>query len=110
MRKIDERVTTRIFQSYIHKHCETVPLEELCEAFNLSIKDDGDVLFELLAEHLWYSDKPKAFSNKFAWNVDAAGFQLISDYAHAKQECLSTFQNYYKAGYIKSKKAEKEKK
>lgn len=108
MRKIDKRKTTAIFKSYLEGNCKTIPLEDLCEAFELSIKDDGDVIFEILDNHFWYSDKPQSTSNKFAWHVDKEGFHILSDYALAKQECLSTFQNLYKSGYIKSKQLREE--
>ena len=109
MKRIDKRKTTAILKSYLEGLCETVPLEDLCEVFELSIKEDGDVLFEILSECLWYSDKPQQNPNKFAWHVDKEGFHILSEYACAKQECLSTFQNLYMKGYIKSTQSKKEK-
>ena len=110
MRRIDERKTAAVLKSYLEEVCKTVPLENLCEVFELSIKDDGDVIFEILSECLWYSDKPQQNPNKFVWHVDEEGFYILSDYAHAKQECLSTFQDLYMKGYIKSKQSKEEKK
>lgn len=109
MRMIDIMKTTTISRMYHDDPDKTVPLEDLCEALELSIKDDSEVIFKILDSHLCYSDKPQFPSNKFAWHVDKEGFRILSDYAYAKQECLSTFQDYYKAGYIKSKKPRKEK-
>ena len=108
MKRIDKRKTTAILKSYLEGLCETVPLEDLCEVFELSIKEDGDVLFEILGECLWYSDKPQQNPNKFAWHVDEIGFYVLSDYAHAKQECLSTFQDLYLKGYINQSGRKKE--
>lgn len=111
MKKIDSEKTQALFDSLssIHKS-ETIPLEELCDAFGLSIKDDGDVLFSILAENLCYSDKPQPISTKFAWYVDKEGCRILANYAVAKQECLSTFQELYRKGYIKSKQPGKENK
>ena len=109
MRKIEEQKTRALFESYSNvSQGKTMPLEELCEAFNLTIKDDGDVLFSILDKHLWFSDEPQPTPVKFAWRVDKEGFRIIGDYAFAKQECLSTFQKLYRQGYIKSKKSGKE--
>lgn len=108
MKRIDKRKTDAILKSYRKGLCKTVPLEDLCEAFELSIKEDGDVLFEILGERLWYSDKPQQNPNKFAWHVDEIGFYVLSDYAHAKQECLSTFQDLYLKGYINQSGRKKE--
>ena len=106
MRMIDIAKTSAILKSYLNEPDKTVPLEDLCEAFELSIKDDSEVIFKILDEHLFYSDKPQPCPTKFAWHVDKEGFHILGDYAKAKQECLSTFQNLYLAGYIKSKKSE----
>lgn len=104
MRKIDEHQAQTIFESYsLDTSKKTMPLEELCDAFGLSIKDDGDVIFSILAEHLCYSDKPQPVSTKFAWYVDKEGCRILGNYAFAKQECLSTFQELYRKGYIRSK-------
>ncbi len=108
MKRIDKFKTTAILKSYLDGLCETLPLEDLCEEFDLSIKEDGDVIFEILSECLWFSDKLQQNPNKFAWYVDQEGFYILSDYAHAKQECLSTFQDLYMKGYIKSKQSKKE--
>ena len=107
MKRIDIIKTTAIFRLYLTDPHKTVPLEDLCEAFELSIKDDSEVIFKILNEHLFYSDKPQSASNKFAWHVDKEGFHILGDYAKAKQECLSTFQNLYLAGYIKSTQPKK---
>ena len=110
MRKIEEQRTRALLESYSSvKHGKTMPLEELCEAFHLSIKEDGDVLFSILDKHLWFSDEPQPTSGKFAWRVDKEGFRIIGDYAFAKQECLSTFQKLYRQEHIKSKKPEENK-
>ena len=104
MRKIDKHQAQTIFESYsVDTSKKTIPLEELCDAFGLSIKDDGDVIFSILAEHLCYSDKPQPVSTKFAWYVKKEGFRILGNYAFAKQECLSTFQELYRKGYIRSK-------
>ena len=109
MKRINTKKTAGILSSYLKGHCKTLPLEDLCEVLELLIKEDGDVIFALLEHHLSYSDIPQPASNKFAWHVDEEGFHILSDYARAKQECLSTFQNLYMKGYIKSTQSKKEK-
>ena len=109
MRKIDKQKTQTLFESYsLDTSKNTIPLEDLCDAFDLSIKDDGDVIFSILAEHLCYSDKLQPASKKFAWHVNKEGFRILGAYAFAKQECLSTFQELYRKGYIKSKQPSEE--
>ena len=100
MRMIDIAKTSAILKSYLNEPDKTVPLEDLCEAFVLSIKDDSEVIFKIVDEHLFYSDKPQPCPTKFAWYVDKAGFYILASYAKAKQECLSTFQKMYLKGYF----------
>lgn len=103
MRMIDIMKTTTISRMYHDDPNKTIPLEDLCEALELSIKDDSEVIFTILDSYLYYSNQPQFPSNKFAWHVDREGFRILANYAFAKQECLSTFQELYRKGYIKSK-------
>ena len=32
---------------------------------------------------------------KFAWTVDTKGFEILKQYAYAKQECISDFQTKF---------------
>ena len=66
----------------------TVSLEELCEILRLSLKDDSDIIFEILDENvLFINNNP----SKFAWTTNKHGFEILCKYAYEKQNCLSIF-------------------
>ncbi len=106
MININEEKVSNFFNSQFCDPKQTAPLEELCSILNLSIKEDGDVIFQILKDNVQFSSETQEDSLIFPWRVNKAGCLLLKQYATAKQECLATFQKLYTSGYIKSKAAQ----
>ena len=79
----------------------TISLEDLCDILKLSLKDDSEIIFEILSDNIFFLNNKVS---QFAWTTNKEGFKILTKYAYYKQIYLTIFHELFMSNFRKQKR------
>ncbi|MBR1734748.1 MAG: hypothetical protein IJ730_04795 [Alphaproteobacteria bacterium] len=102
--KINDSQVEGIAKCFEENPDATMSLEDLCDILKISLKHDNEVIFEILADDIFFLNTNHS---QFAWTTNKQGFEILRQYAYHKQRYLQIFHELFMSDF-RNKKIKKQ--